>query len=620
MGSFWGMSQAGREAEGWPREYGAWSQGQFKNWLDRSDEQYAGGEAAQNWARAWAENRANQGIGAPGQMIEYGRQIMPGVDDYVSAKRGRLQDSIDRWGELPTWQDTMGRIDAANDANRQVNRDNLSYIDQTRNYALQDIGDTYGRGVGYEDTAYGKNVGDLTDRYNDLEAQAREEYGGLRQQNRDLFGGLRDKNRDVYGGLKASAEDTYGTALSDVDMLRPGSEFNIAQTARSFAPMMASTAGKLRRMGVDTASPQGLSAMQRVETARSRAMDDAAAEGTARYVDARTNLLGQRQAARERLGTGELTGDIGLGTDELGNEIGLGQDQNKLTTGLSVQQGEGLRGENTRHAGQLTGLDLTRSGRAIDTQNQAMDRITANQGREMDINDQGARNEMMRKAMATGDWDTMNQLQGRMSDAELEAIGLHRDEFNSGMGYRTADLGERNQGAAQVGDYGNRMLDYSMRGSGAAQGWGNTAEDAYRTAYGYEAPKAGYGVKMLASAAGAGLDMIAPGAGTALTGAFGGGYGGAQPGGYSNGSTGGYQYGQPSGGYPMGGGYNPQNPYGTGPYGTPPFVPNQPTGYGQPNMMQGLTNLYGTIGNFIGGKKQQAYNPPGWNASAGTWN
>jgi hypothetical protein len=543
MGSFWGMDQAGREAEGWPREYGAYSSDAFKNWLKRSDSRYAAGEAGADWARGYQENRANQGIGSVGQIDEYGRQIMPGVDEYVSNKKGRIQDATDRFSQLPGWQDTMAKIDAANEANRRVNSDNLSYIDQTRNYALRDIADTYDRGVGNEGETYGKNVGDLTDRYNDL----------------------RKNNADTYGRLGASAEDTYSTSDKNLEMLRPGSEFNIAQTARSFAPQMAAAAGRMRRMGVDPNSPQAATLLARVETARSRAMDDAAGEGTDKYVGAKNTLLGERQAARERLGTGEL-----------GNEIGL-----------STDQGTGLRGENVRHSGTLSELDRARSGAAIGTQNTAMDRITQNQGVTMEINDQDAKNAAMRKAMATQDWDTMNQLQGMMSDAELEAIGLHRDMFNAGMGYRSADLAERNAGAATVGDYGYRDLGNAQSMGGTALNYGSTAEDAYKTAYGYEAPKAGWGVKALSGVALAGLDKIAPGAGSAIgaaiTPAVNSAVGGAPP--------------QGSYGAPQQYGYNPQNPYGQQPYNGG-FVPNQPTPTSnakQMNVFDAAKSLYNNV-------------------------
>jgi hypothetical protein len=499
MGSFWGLDNAGKEAQGWPREWGAWSSGQAKNsWIPRSDNATSAGQSASDWYKNYNENRANNGIGSIGDMQAYGSMIMPGVNQYITDKSGRIQGQIDAFNNLPGWQDTMSKVQAANDASRANANQELSYIDQNRNYALNDIGDTYNRSVGNEDTAYDANTKDLTDRYNGLIDKANSDYGTLRQE-----------NKDTYGQLSNQSDAAYKTAMDNTELLRPGSQFQVAQTARSFAPQMASTAGSLRRMGIDPNSPQGLSMMQRVTTDRSRAMDDKAGQGTVQYVGAKNDLITGQQADREKLGQGQL-----------GNEMNLGTAQNAETTGLSTDQGTGLRNENTRHAGTLTGLDQTRFGASIATQNNAMDRITQNDATMRGINSQDAQNAVMGKAMATQDWQTRGDLQGQLSDAELEAIGLNQQMYNAGLGYKTADLNERNAGAAGVGQYGQNMLNYGLQSSQLANQWGNTAMDAYKTAYGYEAPQAGYGAKMLAAAGGAALDLVAPGAGTALTGAY----------------------------------------------------------------------------------------------------
>src|SRR5262249_19515991 len=152
------------------------------------------------------------GIGTPEQMIEYGRRIMPGVDDYVSHKQDRINQQIEDFNALPGWQDTMAKVDAANDANRRVNADELNLIDQNRNYALNDIADTFHRGVGYEDTAYGANTKDLTERYNTLIDNANSDYGKLRQE-----------NKDTYSRLNAQSDDAYKTAFANTELLRPGS-------------------------------------------------------------------------------------------------------------------------------------------------------------------------------------------------------------------------------------------------------------------------------------------------------------------------------------------------------------------------------------------------------------
>jgi hypothetical protein len=275
--------------------------------------------------------------------------------------------------------------------------------------------------------------------------------------------------------------------------------------------------------------------MQRSQTAQARAMDDKAAEGTEKYV---TNRQG-------------------------------------LTLGKA--------GEATRYASAKQGIDLNRSNRAIGVQDSATTRATEWEGDKQ-------RAALTDKALNTQDWQTRKDLGGELSNAELEAIGLKQSEYNAGMGYHTADLAEKNSGAANVGNYGDNQLNYALHGGGLALQNGNTAMDAYKTAYSYEAPKAGYGAKMLAAAGGAALDMVAPGVGTMLSGAISPQLGVQQSqGGYPGG------HGYPGGGYSYGG-YG-GSPYGTGPYGTPPFVPQQG---GSGGWQQG----FNTIGSWF---KPKAY-------------
>jgi hypothetical protein len=273
-------------------------------------------------------------------------------------------------------------------------------------------------------------------------------------------------------------------------------------------------------------SPEAIAMMQRGSLAQARAMDEKAGEGTAAYITNKQNLT------------------LGKGA------------------------------ESTRHAGAMEGIDLNRSDRAINTQDKALANATNWEGTRQSA-------ALTNKALSTQDWQTNKALTDELSNAQLEGIGLNQQQFNAGMGYRTADLAERNVGANNVGNYGTQQLNYALNSGQMADRFGNTAMDAYKTAYGYEAPQAGWGAKMLAAAGGAALDMVVPGAGTALTGAY-----NTANGASANGGNPMPSYGYPQGGYGS-------SPYGSPYGGTPPFMPQQQGGTG------GWQNVYSTIGGLF---------------------
>jgi len=90
MGSFWGLDNAGKEAQGWPREFGAWTSQQYKDWLARGNEQYSAGDSASRWYKDYNLNRVNNGVGTIADINAKGSMIMPGVDQYVTDKNARI--------------------------------------------------------------------------------------------------------------------------------------------------------------------------------------------------------------------------------------------------------------------------------------------------------------------------------------------------------------------------------------------------------------------------------------------------------------------------------------------------------------------------------------------------
>ena len=409
---FWGMSKAGREAEGWPREYGAWTSEQFKNWLGQMQAGIDRYNWLTPWAITWAFERANRGIGTPEDIRTTGQQVMPGVDEAIRSRQ-------ERWERLTPGQQTMEQV--------RGTIDELGGEIASREKRQQDIiREAMQSQMGREAEASKDITEDILRRYEDLQKRAGETYGGLKE---------------------------------DIERLNPASEAAQARIARSFGGQMADTMARLRRGGIDPNSPMAAAAIRAVETARSRAMDDAAVEGTEKY----------------------LASKMGLGLGELEHQ-----------TGLSREQGALGREEAVRHTTARNVLEDIASGRFLDVGDKTYGRVADWLGRKGDA-------ALLQRAMEQQDWQTQSQM-------DLDAINLRNQQFGAGMDYTLADLAERNIGRAQVGDIGQQSWQQAVQAANVAGGFGDTAARAYQTAYGYEAPNAGWGKKLLGGAVG----MAAP--------------------------------------------------------------------------------------------------------------
>lgn len=485
MGSFWGPNDTMKEAAGYPREWANWMNQQAKDALFRQNQAGWNADRASEMGLDWDTKRRENGIGPIDTIRGYGSQLMPGVPEYLQGQKERLAQIRADWEGRPKAADTMATI-----------YDNLNQkgaaIGRTYDANQSEINDTASRAMGREEAANRTIVGDIQDRYAKLEANANDDYGDMR-----------GRNAATFGALKDSSEATYGDILKDVEMLKPSGEFAQARAARSFAPMMASTAGRLRRAGVGGDSLQGLSAMQRVEAARARAQDDAAVEGTGKYVDARTGALVNREGARERLGRGELEGEIGLHSEQSG-----------IIRNLGREAGDLYRGETVRSTGALQGIDRDRSDRTVTNTNQDYDRTN----RFWDEKSDAA---VFDRGLNLEDWNTGANLTREAGAIDREGIDLNKQVSDAGMAYNMYDLARRDAGNEGIKGYGRDQYGNMYRSGQMAMGYGDQATQNYKTAYALNAPKAGYGLKALAGVGAAGMDMVAPGSGQILRSGYG---------------------------------------------------------------------------------------------------
>jgi len=420
--SFWGLSDAGSEAKGFPREYGAWNFQQYKDWLGRQNEFGQEGDKWRDWSSDYFLNRANTGFPSPTQTWETARQILPGVDDAI-------ENQWQRWGEVGDIMQNKASGLNANYAN------------------IQDlINSGYGRGTAREDAYHGDIVSNLQD-----------VYGGLQDDVTSGYGYLRGITGNAYTDLLEGSETTYDQALKDLEVLRPGGEAAMARTSRSFSPAMASANRRIRAAGINPNSPEAASMLGRVDLSRARAMEDAAVDQTQKYISQKTGLNLSKEDTRRALELGKLGGEVGLSREETG-----------LLSGLKREQGGLFRDEQLRTLGAQQGMDTERTGAMVGLEDvstqRAQDWWNQNIGNKLGMNQQELTN-LNTLAGAYGLGQQQEQLNLSEQDrAAAQLMGLSDEQYRLML-----------QSGQQAQGFGNDALEAYMKSYGleaSNAGWG----------------------------------------------------------------------------------------------------------------------------------------------------
>lgn len=517
MGSFWGMNDSGKESAGWPRELGAYSAEQMKEWLGRQNNYSNLADYYTNDAAAYWGGRREDGFGTPEQIAGTGRQISPWVQPYVSNALTRRQDI--RAGE-------MGRRPAGEVAGEMGNR--LDEMGQNigGNYTSieGDINDTAGR-------AFGRDEGASTDVVNNI----RDSSGGMRALVDDTFTGLRRDNTGTYGDIKGRGKGSFAEQMNRLALIAPGSQAQGARVARSFAPQIADTLTRIRRAGIDPSSPEAASLLRGVETDRSRAMDDASAAGTESFI---------RQS--NDVSNAELGFMTAADRARLENEAALATGQTDRANKISDKASDAFQTEKIRASGVANAIDRDRSGRTVENTDQAFTR-----GQQL----LGDRNNLSVWGRNAGmeDTDRLRQITEGDDASELQSGRLQDTQFDRGTAFTGMNQQTRDNAVTNLGTIGNNYRNSMFQSGTTARGFGDQASKAYADNYALQAPKAGWGSRLIGAMAGPALSMI-PGVGPMLAGfATAGmgqvpgmqqqqapaGYGGGQGGGFGGGTNGG---------------------------------------------------------------------------------
>lgn len=478
MGAF-GPNVAMKQAVGYPTELGNWFSAQLPQQFGRSQAQTNIGNNIQDWLAQWYHDQMVNGAPTPQQQKDWGSQIMPGIQSALDSRKANLDDIQRQWSSLPTSGDTMGIID-------RNTRQQGQNIGQNQDVLQGSVDDTYRRTSGRDSTAS-----------NDIQGNIASGYGSINTNLGNAYHDMTGHNDAVYEGLKTDAPNTFDAANANLEMLKPGSNFQQAQVARSFAPAVAATSGMLRRGGIDPNSPEAFAAQQRVEASRARAMDDAAGAGTQNYVNSKNALALQR-----------LQNTQGLTQSQLGNDLSLGDRSIQSQTGVSMTQtGQGLA-EKLRTLQAQQGLDLGQSAESRGIQRDAF-------GQTQRFLDSQNSNALLGRNMGQADWQTQAGLLREQNQEPLLGLQLNNQAYGLGRQYGMDDQQIKNQAAQGWGGIMTNSQQQAQQAFMDALASGKSANEAYQLAYAMNAPNSGWATKLAAGAAGPLLSLI-PGVGPIL--------------------------------------------------------------------------------------------------------
>lgn len=527
----WRMGERGKRMGTMLREIPEWWWDQYQDWAGR-----AGGAApSADWLRDYAIDEYNplytEGFGMPEQIRAWGQQIMPGVDEAMGRRGGRLGDIQAGLRGLPGAGATMADIDRSIDEYGGA-------VTRISGAAGGEIGDTYGRMTGAQEATHGDIVGSIGDT-----------FGGARGGAQGLYGTLLGETDTVYGGLRGAGDETYGEMRRNIEKTSPAGDFAAARTARSFGPMMRSAMGRLRAAGVDPNSMEATSAMRGIEAERARGMDDQMASGMERYSDRMNQMLGSEQGMRERLGLGRL----GFGS-ELAREGGA------IDRNLLLGSGEAFRNALRENAAIGRGLETGRMG-------ERLGQLDKDFGRTADYFGQRRGAALTGRELGLQDWGMDADVLREMNQEDLLKLNLMNQQFGMGADLRGQDLGFKTNILGRMEGASQQQIANQIAMQQMANQLGGMAYAGYGTGRETEAQKAGWLSKVLGGVGFRILDSYMPsmgpssGAGVMNMGSGGSNAFGGNPAGNNTfggpGQTSGWGYGGGGGGNAMAG-YNPQ--------------------------------------------------------------
>lgn len=475
--SFWGLNPAGREAQAFPRELGAYSAEQMRQWLDQAR---TSGDISDYYTQGLADYwgaRINDGWKSPEEIRSAGQQISPWVTDYANNRVARGQSVADREAGRRSTADVTGEMSGRLDEQGQNIGRNFDDISSIVNQTTQ-------RGMERDDST-------SMDVVNNIKGSSASRRGGFQ----DTYGGLRTDNAGTYDNINEFGDTAFSDMDQTLSVIEPGGQAQAARVGRSFAPQVSDTLMRLRRSGIDPNSPEAASLLRGVETDRARAMDDASADATLSYVDRKNRNTGEQLGFKTDAARQRLAGEVDLATAQAAK-----------IDAISGKEADDYNAERLRNSQSINSMDFERGGQIANSTNAAY------QDSQRLLTDRNGLTST-RRDMEMQDTDRYARVQAGLNDDELAAGEAIDQQFDRGSAWQGMDRTSRDQAASNIWSIANRYNSNQFASDAAAGKWGNTANNAYQTALSYEAPQAGWGARMLGGLAVAGISAYNPAAG-----------------------------------------------------------------------------------------------------------
>jgi len=502
--SFWGMSQTGKDAQGKLAEIPNWQWQQAKDWWDTSKAKLPVADYLQNQYIDRLTNAYNEGFGSPEDIRGIGRSIMPGVDEMMANRRARDANVRASASNIPGASAVVDQLNGITDASGRN-------VTDTADMNRGQINDTSGRMAARGDSTSRQVVGNIGDTYDAAANNSLDTFGNMRKGASGVYGQIGSDIQGTYGDLAGKTGSTFDQTDKLIDRLNPNGSLRGATTARAFAPELAATAARLRRAGVDTGSLEGNTAMQRVENARARAMDDNYADANTQFVGAKSANLRDRLAADTNLAQSRLTASNAAKQAGLNTDLSLGQNSEAAQRGMTLNKGKDFRDELIRGSAEQQAIDRARLGDTIDVNNReaAGTADYLNQRRS----DVGAG-----RQLAIDDMSIQRGLNQDDNATDLTGTQLSQAQYDQGVQQRAREMQAKNAAAAAAGQVGNNVWGQATQASQMGGNYAGAAQRGYDDVYQREAANAGWGTKLLGGLALGAAGMI-PGVGPIIQGA-----------------------------------------------------------------------------------------------------
>lgn len=485
-----GNSSAYNESVSAQREIGAYSFDQYVQALGRMGDSGRISNELRDQLIWYARDQIEKGFASPQDITAVAQQIMPGLEQALERRQGRLNSIADlNAARTPAAQTLAGILEnnqgQAGDITRtqEGNQNDINDL-ASRAFGREDaatteiqnrIGTDYGR---FEDTlgsAYGgaratndRTTGSVLNRvgnaYNDIRSGNARTFGNLSDMSRGATANLLGSGEGAFRDIAATRDRTYDSTRRDLEGTVGGLEMGTGRTYGDLLGSLGSGYDTLDSATGDTFS----AAMQDVDN-----LGPASDALVARVARNFAPAIADAKANLRRAGISPNDPQYAAAMAEIGAERGRAMDDAKATATMeTVDRKNALRTQQLsqqernitgRQAGAerlktalqtaMTNLGLTRFGESRDL----------NLSQLSDVERQALNQELMRQNLTLGEVERQIGLGTRQqeNDARLgeNQVGRETDAVREG--------GDREIGLAT--DAANRIVDLGREGSAASR-------------------------------------------------------------------------------------------------------------------------------------------------------